>query len=176
MSGQALKGQKWSFYRALWNGLDERRKVLNTILPMKALDRLAPLQAYPQARHSGRDYRPEWEGEILEVERVYKYLAQGKWFRQIHNQGGVMLGGHTYYVSYKHANQPVEINFDGEQGEFVFQPARSETKFRVKPKGLTKMELMGELGQFERLPIYQLSLPFSRMGLRQQGYAGDWAA
>lgn len=62
------------------------------------------------------------------------------------------------------------------EGEFVFHPARSETKFRVKPKGLTKMELMGELGQFERLPIYQLSLPFNAVGLRQQEYAGDKAA
>jgi hypothetical protein len=156
--------------------LDERRKVLNTTLPIKALGRLAPLQAYPQARHSGRDYRPEWEGEMLDLERVYQYLSQGKWFRQIHNQGNVMLGGNIYYVSYKHAGQTVEISFDGTEREFVFQPARSETKFKVKPKGLTKLELMGELGQFERLPIYQLNLPFNGVGLRQQEYAADRTA
>ena len=51
-----------------------------------------------------------------------------------------MLGGNIYYVSYKHAGQAVEISFDGAEKEFVFQPARSETKFKVKPKGLTKAE------------------------------------
>lgn len=176
MSGQALKGQSWTSYRALWSGLDERRKILNTTLPVKALGHLAPLQAYPQAQHSGRDYRPEWEREMLNLERVYQYLSKGKWFRQIHNQGNVMLGGNTYYVSYKHPGQAVEISFDEVEREFVFHPARSDTQFRVKPKGLTKLELMGELGQFERLPIYQLSLPFSGMSLREQEYAGDKVA
>jgi hypothetical protein len=59
-------------------------------------------------------------------------------------------------VNYKHAGEAVEISFDPVEKEFVCQPARSETGFRVKPKGLTKAELMGELGLFEQLPVYQL--------------------
>ena len=86
-----------------------------------------------------------------------------------------MLGGNIYYVSYKHAGQAVEISFDVAEKEFVFQPARSETKIRVKPKGLTKADLMGELGQFEQLPAYQLSLPFNGWGLRQQEYVQNLA-
>jgi transposase InsO family protein len=176
ISAQALKGQKWSSGEALWRGLDERREVINKALPIKALGQLAPLQAYPQAGHSGRDYRPEWEKEILDLERIYEYLGQGKWFRQIHNQGNVMLGGNIYYVNYKHAGEAVEISFDPVEKEFVCQPARSETGLRVKPKGLTKAELMGELGLFEQLPVYQLSLPFDDWGLRQQEYAKNQAA
>jgi hypothetical protein len=31
-----------------------------------------PLQAYPNAIHSGRSYRPEWELEMLDRERAFQ--------------------------------------------------------------------------------------------------------
>jgi hypothetical protein len=44
-------------------------------------------RAYPQALHSGRAYRPEWEEELVALEQVWSYLAQGQWFRNIGSNG-----------------------------------------------------------------------------------------
>jgi hypothetical protein len=59
MTAQALLGQAYPSHSALWAGLDERRDVLNRHLPSRLLSHKPPLEAYPQAMHSGRSYRPE---------------------------------------------------------------------------------------------------------------------
>jgi hypothetical protein len=92
MTLQALQGQTWVNQTALWAGLDARRAVLNTQLPVQALGDQPPLQAYPEAIHSGRPYRPEWEEDLLNLERVWTYLAQGRWFRQGQRAGTFYLG------------------------------------------------------------------------------------
>jgi hypothetical protein len=79
----AIAGQTWSSEEQLWRGLDERRAVLNEVLPVRALGNQAPLRADPEARATGRPYRPEGEEELLQLERVEAYLAQGRWFRPV---------------------------------------------------------------------------------------------
>src|SRR5579859_4721817 len=59
MSKQALVGQRWESAEQLWRGLDESRARLNQLMPMRALQQQAPLQAFPQAASSARLYRPE---------------------------------------------------------------------------------------------------------------------
>jgi transposase InsO family protein len=78
MTAQALLGQAYPSHSTLWAGLDERRNVLNRHLPSRVLSHKSPLEAYPQAIHSGRSYRPEWEEEFLSLEKVCTYLAQGR--------------------------------------------------------------------------------------------------
>jgi transposase InsO family protein len=70
MTSQALLGQTYASPDGLWAGLDQRRAVLNQFLPMRALHRQAPLQAYPQAVFSGRASRPEWEEALFDLQRV----------------------------------------------------------------------------------------------------------
>ncbi len=99
MTSQALLGQQWASQQRLWVGLDERRAVLNQFLPIRVLHHQAPLEAYPEAVFSERPYRPEWEEQLLELDRVYQYLAQGRWFRYS-NHGCVRLGTYDYYLYY----------------------------------------------------------------------------
>src|SRR5260221_8721386 len=87
MTAQALLGQTYPSHSALWAALDARRDVLNRHLPSQALSSKSPLEAYPQAVHSGRSYRPEWEEEFLSLEKVCAYLAQGRWFHGIRSNG-----------------------------------------------------------------------------------------
>ena len=54
MTLQALLGQRWPDQTALWAGLDARRAMLNQHIPSWVLQDRAPLQAYPEAAHSGR--------------------------------------------------------------------------------------------------------------------------
>ena len=63
------------------------------------------------------------------------------------------------------------LRFDANQGCFLGQPAGSEITLTIAPQGLTKTDLMGELGHLLALPVYQLALPFTHEAWRQLEYA-----
>ncbi len=171
MTAQALLGQTYPSPSALWRGLDERRQILNHYLPSRMLSHQAPLEAYPGAIHSGRTYRPEWEEELLALEQVYAYLAQGRWFRNIHSNGFFGLGGYRYYLGKSFAQRSVAVRFDPDGMALICLPEGSEETIRLAAQGLTKAELMGELAALQALPNYQLALPFSLEAWRQLEYA-----
>ncbi len=127
MTLQALMGQCWSDQSGLWLGLDARRAMLNEHIPSSALQGLTPLQAYPLAAHSGRISRPEWEVEMLNLDRVFAYLANGRWFRRVRANGRLDLGGYDYYLGVTWRNHMLELHFDAKQACFLGQPAGSET-------------------------------------------------
>jgi hypothetical protein len=161
MARQALMGQTWHTQTALWHRLDERRAVLNHYFPVRALHRLSPFQAYPEALYSGRPYRPEWEKDLFETERVYRYLAQGRWFRRIRDNGHFAMGGYQYYIGNRFARRELEIAFDADQVAFNCRPEGSEECVSLPPQGLTKAEMMGDLALLLELPVYQLALPLT---------------
>jgi len=70
------------------------------------------LGAYPEATIPRRPYRPEWEAEMLDLSRIYAYLAQGRWYRLVSSGGTISLGAQTYWVGRAWARQQVEITFD----------------------------------------------------------------
>ena len=107
-------------------------------IPSSVLQGRAPLQAYPEASHSGRFYRPEWEADMLDLARVFAYLAQCRWFRRIRANGRLDLGGYDYYLGTTRSNQMLEVRFDAEQGCFLGQPAGSETSITFAHKAADK--------------------------------------
>lgn len=171
ISAQGITGQTWSHPLALWHGLDQRREFLNTRYPSRSLHYRAPLEAYPQAAHSGRAYRPEWEEQMLDLERVYALLAQGRWFRETNCHGEFWLGMQRYNAGRKCAKSTLEITFEPSRLEFVCQKPGTNEVRRFAAKGLTKTDLMGELAPFVRLPVYQLALPFSLEARRKMELA-----
>ena len=46
----------------------------------------------PAVANSGRPFRPEWEAEMLNLDRVVAYLAHAEWFRQTNGHGECWLG------------------------------------------------------------------------------------
>lgn len=172
---QALTGQHWPDQTALWAGLDERRAMLNQHIPSRVLHGYAPLQIYPAAIHSRRFYRPEWEAEMLDLERVFVYLANCRWFRQVRTNGRLDIGGYEYYLGTRWRSHTLEMRFDREQRCFLGQPQGSDTTITIEPQGLTTTDLMGELGSLQALPAYQLALPFTHTAWRQLEYARSLA-
>jgi hypothetical protein len=170
MTLQALLGQSWSDPIALWAGLDARRMMLNAHIPCRTLGAQAPLEAYPQAGHSGRFYRPEWEAELLDLNRVHSYLATCRWFRRVAQNGSVALGGIYYYINPKYRGRAIEVTFDGERALFRAQVAGLAEAIEIIPRGLTKTALMGEAGTIAALPVYQLALPFTHEAQRVMDY------
>ncbi len=170
MTLHALLGQRWPDQTALWAGLDARRAMLNQHIPSRVLQGQAPLQAYPAAAHSGRSYRPEWEAEMLDLDRVWAYLAHCRWFRRVRANGRMDLGGYDYYLGTTWRSHMLELRCDPAQRAFIGQPEGSTTTITIAPQGLTKTDVMGELGQLLGLPAYQLALPFTQEAWRQLEY------
>jgi|SRR5215469_13766717 len=121
--------------------------------------------------HSGRSYRPEWEEELLALQKVCGYLTQGRWFRSRGSNGFFNLEGYHYYLGKRFAHHSVAISFDPDAMALVCLLEGSEGTIRLAAQGLTKAELMGELAALQALPNYQLPLPFSLEAYRQLEYA-----
>ena len=141
------------------------------------LDRQIPLLAYPSAVHSQRPYQPAWEHEMLQLERIYSYLASGRWFRRTNKGGHFSIGGHFYRTCWRWHSQTVEITFDAQTVSLICTlEGGTEPPMRVPLQGLSVAELMGELSVFQRLPDFQLSLPWSADTWRSLAYAELLAA
>lgn len=170
---QAIAGQVFTVDEALQQRLTDRVHFLNLHLPCRTLGGQPPLVAYPQAHHSGRPYRLEWEKEMLDMQRVYAYLAQGRWFRQVSSQGQFSLGAHRYGIGRDFADQTVEITFDSLTRELICLSEDGKQETRLPVRGLAKSNLMGELSPLLSLPAYQLALPFSLSAWREMMMCND---
>jgi hypothetical protein len=170
---QAVVGQVFADGSALQKSLNGRLDFLNFRFPSRSLDGQPPLVAHPEARHSGQPYRPEWEEDMLDMQRVYDYLAQGRWFRRTNAHGQFSLGTHRYNVRKELGKQTVEITFDPQTCEFKCLPEDGCREIHLAAQGLTKTDLMGELGPLIALPAYQLALPFSRAAWREMMLCDD---
>jgi hypothetical protein len=167
LTRQAVAGQTFQVVSDLQDLLDARRHFLNQDYPRQSLGGQPPLKAFPQARTSSRPYRLEWEKELLKMERVYAYLAQGRWFRLTSKVGMFCLGDQRYNARTRFASQTLEITFDPQTCEFICLPERPSQPFRLPVKGLTQAALMGELDPLVTLPAYQLALPFTPQTWRE---------
>ena len=164
---QAIAGQDFADRSELQASLSARLEFLNHRFPCRSLGDQPPLVACPEAQHSGRPYRLEWEEDMLDLQRVYDYLAQGRWFRRTSGQGQFSLGACRYNVGKHLSNQTLEITFDPQTRELICLTEDGKQESRLAVQGLTKEELMGELSPLMTLPAYQLVLPFSRPAWRE---------
>ncbi len=161
LTQQALAGQNLPDAVAIQQALDDRLDFLAYRFPSRSLNHQPPLVAHPQASHSERPYHPQWEWDLLDLRRVYDYLAQGRWFRQVSSQGQFSLGNYRYGIGTIFARQQIEITFDLETQIFLCHSEDASHSVRLPALGLTKQDMMGDLGPLVALPAYQLPLPFS---------------
>jgi len=170
---QAVAGQTFANGAALQQSLSDRLDFLNHRFPSRSLGGQPPLVACPEAHHSGRFYRLEWEQNMLDMQRVYDYLAKGRWFRRTSSQGQFSLGSHRYNVGKALDNQTLEITFDSQTRELKCLSEDGGQEIRLAVQGLTTIALMGELSPLLVLPAYQLALPFSRSTWREMMMCND---
>lgn len=158
---QVLQGQTSVTLEGLELALQHRRDFMNECLPCSSLGNRPPLVAHPDARTPRRLYRPEWEAELMDLSRIYAYLAQGRWFRKASNVGAVCLGDQRYGLGKDWTGKDVESTFDPNDHHLVFYTPDGNLTQRLPIKGLSKTELMGELGPLVNLDRFQLALPFT---------------
>ena len=164
---QAIAGQSFSDSLDLHKRLSDRLDFLNRRYPSLALGGQAPLGACPEARYTQRPYRLEWEEEMLDMQRVYDYLAKGRWFRLTSIRGQFYLGAYRYNARSLLSKQTLEISFDPQTRELVCLSEDGTQTIRFLCQGLSKADLMGELISLVTLPAYQLELPLSRSTWRE---------
>jgi transposase len=170
---QAIAGQTFTDGLALQVNLSDRLDFLNTRFPSRSLDGQPPLIAHPEARHSGRPYRLEWEKAMLDMQHVYDYLAHARWFRRTSSPGQFSLGAQRYGLGKDFANQTLEITFDAQTRELICLSQDGPQEFRLPVQGLTESTLMGDLSPLVAQPVYQLALPFSPPTWREMMLAND---
>lgn len=164
---QAIAGQSFTDSLDLDQRLSERLDFLNLRYPSLALGGQAPLVACPEAKHTQRPYRLEWEAEMLAMHRVDDYLDEGRWFRLTSIQGQFSLGAYRYNAGSQLSKQTLEITFDPQTRELVCLSEDGTQTIRFPCQGLSEVDLMGELDPLITLPVYQLELPFSRTAWRE---------
>jgi hypothetical protein len=167
MTQQAVVGQTFTDQTALQNALTDRLLFLNTHYPSRSLDGQAPLSACPQAQYTQRPYRLEWERECLDMQRVYTYLAQGRWFRMTSAVGTFSLGSQRYNAGTKRTRQTLDITFEPQTCQLVCLPEKETQPFHLAVQGLSKETLLGELDPLTAIPAYQLALPWSHQAWRE---------
>ncbi len=159
--GQVVEGQRFRSWSHLYEALLDRRDFLNLHLPCATLEQRPPLVAFPQARHSGRLYRPEVEAALLKLDRVDAFLGRGQWFRRVSKDGNVSLGRQVYHVGRSYKRTEVEIAYAVSMRQLVVcNEAGLEIK-RCPIKGVSLEALLGAMGPYVGLPSFQLSFPFS---------------
>jgi transposase len=161
IAGQAFEGQLFADVAALQHSLQTRMLFINQEYPTRALNGIAPLQAFPQARHSGRPYSLAEEERLLDLERVYAYLQTGRWFRQVSAVGIFSLGGYRYNTTTQFADQTVEITFNTTTRKLTCLPEKGTSAFHFEIQGITKSALMGNALSLPGYVPYQLTLPFA---------------
>lgn len=159
-AGQCVQGQTYTTWNDLYWALRQRRDFLNYDLPCASLNHQPPLVAFPQARHSGRPYRPEWEANLLDLSRVWAYLAQGRWFRKTSKDFTFSLGAQVYYIGRPWHHAQLDITFDPADHHLVCRNQAGDLVARLPIQGLSIETLMGDLCAYTRLPMFQLALPF----------------
>ncbi len=107
---------------------------------------------------------------MLDLDRVFEYLAHCRWFRRVRANGRLDLGGYDDSLGVTWRNHMLELHFDAKQGCFLGQLTGQQTMLTFPPQGLTKADLMGELSHLLALPAYQLTLPFTYEAWRQLEY------
>ena len=155
---QCLQGQTFASWDELFRSLRERRNFINKHLPCASLDNKPALVVFPEAAHSGRLYRPEYEQELLDFSRIWQYLAKGQWFRLVSKVGNFSIGGHQYYLDHTLAGQQIELSFDPEICAFACHNDAGEFIDHSPIQGISLDHLMGDLPA--NLPTFQLHLPF----------------
>lgn len=132
--------QEWVCYQ-VWR--------MNAVLPSRARNcrRRPPLLAYPEARHNSRYFSREEELAIFDMERVYEFMAEGRWLRRVSAQGQFSFQNDLLYVGKQYARTLVVITFDSLNRQFVAKPGQlNQELIRFCPDWLSQEVITGLQG------------------------------
>ena len=119
---------------------------MNAVLPSRGRNcrRRPPLLVYPEARTPRRDYSPQEEGHLFQLERVEAYLSEGRWLRRTSTQGQFSFHSDLLNARKPYARQIVVVVFNTEILQFQVSPAESnEVILSFRPDWLSATAITG---------------------------------
>ena len=158
---QILKGTTpFRNWEHLFDKCQKRKFALNYQIDSRSCENQPPLIAQPDAKHSKRFYTPQNEENMIQLKRIYQFLGNGKWFRQVAGNKMVFLGGQAYYINNAKPKDQLQITFCANCQHLLFQND-NELLIALHPiKGITKNQLMGRRAEIFNIPNLQLKIPF----------------
>lgn len=157
---QVLRGRNdYTKWEQLFDYCEQRRKCLNEDIPSSSTDHQPPLIKYPEAKHSGRDYHPQKEAQMINLKRVFVFLSKGKWYRKVAANKTVSLGRQIYYLSKAKPKEQLKITFCKKQQKLLFQNDKELIIDSMDLKGIDQYTLMGKMPREACFPNFQLQLP-----------------
>jgi len=182
---RTLEDQEFAGAAELQKQVDADWHELNQECPSRAkgCHGKPPLVAHPELLNTKRPYRPEWELERFDLQRVDAYLAECTWTRTCTSAGQIRMRKVRYSLGTAWAHQDVSATYDPEQRQFVFKQIRSHPRkgkeqpklepVRREAKNLSVEDITGISQEMQELPTRQLMFPFaichSRKNLITQG-------
>ena len=100
-----------------------------------------PIQAHPEALTPKRPYRRDLEDQLFDMQRVYRYLAGGKWLRHTSAKGQFHFADRVYSVGVAYRSQYVTLTFDLETRQFVVHAQAGEVIKRFSSDWLTEARI-----------------------------------
>jgi hypothetical protein len=67
-----------------------------SIFPVPSSRAWLPYRSIQRRQTPVGSHVPEWEAEMLDLARVFAYLASCRWFRRVRANGRLDLGGYDY--------------------------------------------------------------------------------
>lgn len=157
---QVLLGRNYRNWEHLFEETQKRRYALNELIPSSACTNMPPLKKHPKANHSGRFYHPHQEFDLLNLNKIYDFLAKGKWFRRVAGNRTITIGGQYYYLPKTKPKEQLLITFCKKKYELLFQNDKELLIASIPIKGISKERIMGDLDCLAKFPSLQLELPF----------------
>lgn len=154
---QVMSTTPYSNWEAFFYMCQNRRKFLNHELACSSLNDLPPFDACLKAKHSGKYYHPAHEEQLLQLERIFKLLSAGKWYRRASKTRSVTLGGQVYYVAKAKPQSQLCITFESKTRMLHFHDDKELLIQKLPIKGICKKRIMGDT--FWKLVNIQLELP-----------------
>lgn len=102
-----------------------------------------PVLAVPELLRACRPYHPQQEAALLEMQRVYTYLAGWRWQRVVDVSGQFSLGGYQAHVPRRYVGHLLNLHFDPLAAEFVAATIDGQTLKRFLLPLLEPTTLIG---------------------------------
>lgn len=99
------------------------------------------LEAYPGLMTNPRSYRADQETEHFDLERVKRYLAQGRWPRVVSKIGQITFYGKAYRVGRAYVRQQVWLSFDAVASQWVVQAQEGAEIVRHEAQQITQQRI-----------------------------------
>jgi len=164
IDGLALNDEALTDMNHLQASLDKERNVYNAEFPCHASDCQGrpPLIAHPELLHSRREYQPNSELALFDLQRVLDYLASMTFDRKINTANQVRIGGQLLYFTTAMVRdwqtQHLQVRLDPTQNQWVFSIKQGEGVQEVARRPTKGLDVLSITG-LDPLDI-RLSQPF----------------